>query len=417
MALKIAWQSNAPWVGSGYGAQTAEITPLLKAAGHEVTILANFGLSGATMEWGGMPVFPSGIDGYSNDLHPAAMMNIRGNDHDRFVGITLFDVWVMKNPEWDLVPLLCWVPIDHNPAPPEVLQFFNRGGRKWALAMSKFGEAKLLEAGMPRDRVLYAPHSFNPAVFTPEGDDLRETMKIPKDAHVTMMNAANKGGGQGGGPIRKCFPENLYAWARFADRHEDAYLYLHTEVSGIANGVNIPELLEVVKAPKDRVRIVPQYEYRMGIDNLTVAKCYRTGDVLLAPARGEGFGVPTIEAQACGRPVIVTDWTASSELVGAGWRVDGQIEYDIHQKSWWKVPAMDAIMQALEESYALKGNAEKSATAKKAAIEFASAYTTPRVWTEHWIPVLARMETELKKMPQATAPNREARRAALRAKK
>lgn len=411
MALRIAWQSNAPWIGSGYGAQTAEVTPLLKAAGHEVTILANFGLSGATMEWGGMKVLPGGIDAYSNDLHPAAIANVIGDAKDRGLGITLFDVWVMKNPEWDNVPLLSWVPVDHNPAPPEVIQFFKRGGRKWALAMSRFGERMLLDAGLSRDQVLYAPHSFNPEIYRADGTDMREEMKLPKNAHVTIVAAANKGAT----PIRKCFPENLYAWARFAERHEDAYLYLHTEISGIANGVNIAKLLEIVKAPKDRVRIVPQYEYRMGIDNLTVARLYRSADVLLAASRGEGFGVPTIEAQACGIPVIVTDWTASPELVGAGWRVDGQIEFDHYQDAYWKVPSIDAIIEALEASYRAKGDAEVAPKIKAGAIEFAAQYATPKVWVDHWRPVIARMEQELAKNPAAL--NRDARRKAMRAKK
>lgn len=413
MTLRIAWASNAPWTGSGYGVQSAEIVPRLVRDGHEVAILANHGLAGSIINWGdpAVPVLPQGIDAYSNDIHPAMIANHIGDQKHRGLGVTLFDVWVFKAPQWDDVPLLSWVPIDHNPVTPEVAAFFNRPGRKWALAMSKFGEQALIESGMSRERVFYAPHSYDPAIFTPEGLTMRDKMQIPADAHVTMMNAANKGNT----PIRKCFPENLAAWSEFARRHDDAFLYLHTEATGIANGVNIPRLLKAVNVPENRVRIVPQFEYRMGITATTVAALVRSADVMLATARGEGFGVPTLEAQATGVPVIVTNWTASPELVGSGWIVDGQKEWDEFQASWWKLPSVDGIIAALESSYQLKADTAASAAAKAKAVEFAKPYQTAAVYETHWRPVLAAMETLL---AEGIKPiNREQRRAAVRGKR
>jgi glycosyltransferase involved in cell wall biosynthesis len=120
----------------------------------------------------------------------------------------------------------------------------------------------------------------------------------------------------------------LLAWAQFAKKHDDAYLYIHTEAFGLAQGVRIERLLEAVKAPIDRVRIVPQFEYRQGISADVVAKLYSASDVLLMTSRGEGFGIPTIESQACATPVIVSNWTAQPELCGVGWKVDGQPEWD-----------------------------------------------------------------------------------------
>ena len=410
MTLKLAISTNAPWVGSGYGAQVAELAPLLKASGHDVTVLANYGLAGTILDWNGIAIYPQGIDAYSNDLHPAQMLRLQTEAPLNFLGMTLFDVWPLKNPEWDKVPLLSWVPVDHSPVTPEVLQFFNRGGRKWAVAMSRFGETELLNAGLSRDRVFYAPHSFNPEVFTPEGEGMRETMNIPKDAHVSWINAANKGST----PVRKCWGEQLTAWAAFASRHDDAFLYLHTDMSGAAQGVNLEALLNALKIPVDRIRIVPQYEYRMGIDQKTVAKISRSFDVLLHATRGEGFGVSQIESLASGVPVISTRHTAMTELCGSGWLVEGQLEWDPFQGSWWKVPNIDAIVSGLEDSYAAKGDAERSAKMREAAISFAAQYATPRVYAEHWAPIMERMADEIKKPVPVAGINREERRKALR---
>jgi glycosyltransferase involved in cell wall biosynthesis len=64
---------------------------------------------------------------------------------------------------------------------------------------------------------------------------------------------------------------------------------------------------------------VDQYAYRLGAPAEVMAATYSAMDVLLAPSHGEGFCVPLIEAQACGTPVIATDFSAQPELVGAGW--------------------------------------------------------------------------------------------------
>jgi glycosyltransferase involved in cell wall biosynthesis len=42
-------------------------------------------------------------------------------------------------------------------------------------------------------------------------------------------------------------------------------------------------------------------------------KCY------VSLTRGEGFGLPTLEAAACGLPIIATDWSAHTEYLGQRW--------------------------------------------------------------------------------------------------
>jgi glycosyltransferase involved in cell wall biosynthesis len=49
-----------------------------------------------------------------------------------------------------------------------------------------------------------------------------------------------------------------------------------------------------------------------------MAKIYSAMDVLLNPAMGEGFGITVLEAQACGTPAIVTDFSAMTEVCGGG---------------------------------------------------------------------------------------------------
>lgn len=413
--MRIAWISNAPWSPTGYGQQTAEITPRIKADGHDVAILANYGLAGTISEWNSMPVYPHGLDPYSNDLAPFQAQDWTQKNAAGWT-ITLYDSWTFQGPGYEDLNIAAWTPVDHSPMPPKVLQFFKGGkGKRYAIAMSRFGERMMLDAGLPREQVMYAPHSIDTNVFKPTKTEIRKELGIPDGAHLTMINAANKGNV----PIRKCWPEMLLAWRTFAEKHEDAYLYLHTEEVGVANGFNIPRYLESINAPMDRVKVVPQYPYKLGLPNTVLANLYSASDVLLSTSRGEGFGISVIEAQACGIPVIVTDWTAQIELAGVGWRVDGQPEWDEHQLAYWKVPNVDLIIQALTDAYALRRNEESWAQTQKACVDFAAQYSTEKVFAEFWRPIIARLEKEAAPTINiAPAPaNRAERRAAKRGKR
>jgi glycosyltransferase involved in cell wall biosynthesis len=42
------------------------------------------------------------------------------------------------------------------------------------------------------------------------------------------------------------------------------------------------------------------------VDDLTLAELYRGANAVVLPYRGEGFGMPLLEAMACAKPVITT---------------------------------------------------------------------------------------------------------------
>ena len=83
-----------------------------------------------------------------------------------------------------------------------------------------------------------------------------------------------------------------------------------------------------------------------------MAAIYSSLDVLMNASMGEGFGLTVLEAQACGVPAIVTDFTAMSEVCGAGWKV-GYERHWTDQASWQARPHVEEIVESLEECYAL----------------------------------------------------------------
>lgn len=384
---RILWVSNAPWANTGYGTQTAQVLPRLNKD-YAVASMANYGLEAASTNWvtpdsQSIPVYPRGADTWSNDIIPAHAHDwfFRNVDADNLI-ITLFDVWVFKGEKWKQFPVASWTPIDHTPAPPEVAAWC-RQDSVFPIAMSQFGKAMLENVGIES---WYIPHAIE-KVFQPtkcfttaDGDVLtgREFMGISEDKFVVGMNAANKGVA----PIRKAFGENLLAFSMFAKKRDDAVLYLHTDPSGSLGGIRMMDLILSCGIDKSKVIFPDPYLLRSGISQEIMASIYSGMDVLLATSMGEGFGVPTIEAEACGVPVIVSDFAASKELCGDGWLIGGQPYWDAPQKSWFHIPAIPEIINALEEAY----NRGRGVSQK--AIDFAKGYEADLVYQTMWKPTL-----------------------------
>jgi glycosyltransferase involved in cell wall biosynthesis len=76
---------------------------------------------------------------------------------------------------------------------------------------------------------------------------------------------------------------------------------------------------------------------------------YRASDVLLAATCAEGFGVPIIEAQLCGTPVVTNRTTAMSELTLFGESCQtGSWLLRRDFNSGWFHPDTDRVAEALE---------------------------------------------------------------------
>ena len=376
---QILFYTNAPWTKTGYGQQAAQLTPRLIKAGHQTAIHANYGLEGANTVWNGIEIYPKGMSVYSDDVAVAHYQEWSHRAPDRKpLLLTLFDVWVFKSRAFDMVPrIVSWVPVDHTPCPPDVAAWCKRENVT-TVAMSKFGQTMLHNAGVD---ALYAPHGiekhFMPTA-TYKGMTGRQLCGVPEDAFMVMINAANKGNN----PPRKAWGENFLAFAMFAKTHPDAWLYVHSDISG-SQGVHLQHLAEAAGIPSDRLVFADQYVMRTGIEQDALAALYSAADVLLACSMGEGFGIPVVEAQACGTPVITTNQTAQKELNGSGWLVDCQPFWDGSQKSWFHMPYIREIIEALNQAY------EAPLDASDAAEAFAQQYEADHVFKTFWEPIMA----------------------------
>ena len=83
----------------------------------------------------------------------------------------------------------------------------------------------------------------------------------------------------------------------------------------------IPCSLEIVGPLSDAQKTILRengikYHQEVGISNAGIAEKYQETDVLIFPSTYEGFGMPILEAQLTGRPVITSDYSAMREVAG-----------------------------------------------------------------------------------------------------
>lgn len=400
---RIGWYSNSPHIGSGYGQMTAQVLTRMKADGHDPACISNFGAA-AGLNYNGIPVYADGLKQYSVDIFPKQLKAWGG------ISIGLFDSWPMVQVADQLTDLnlAWWVPIDHDPVPPGVVEFFSKS-RAVAIAMTKFGERQLRAIGMPEEMVSYIPHAIDTKQhFVDVGQAGRAAMNIPADAHLVVMNAANRGRI----PVRKAFGENLLAITNHLNRHPDAYAYIHTEPEGISDGMNLIRYLNFLRAPMERFRWPEPLAFRNGIPTEALKHLYSAGDIFVGTSMGEGFGIPTVEAAACGTRVVVSDFAGSAELCGyGGTLVGGQKSWDEFQGSYWIIPNVQQIEDALERDY----HESRAKSVDRAKVrEFALQYDADLVYQQFWRPFIAKMEARVL-TPAATA-NRAERRAAKKKK-
>lgn len=388
--MKFLIHGNAPTVKTGYGIQIAQLVESLQADGHEPACSSTYGIQGGVENWNGIRVYGCGYDTNSNDrVHMHARHWFR-NEPGWIIVVT--DVWAIRNPVLADFNVAAWVPIDHYTSvgpQPNVLEFFERTGAV-PLAMSRFGENLLLRAGLDP---VYIPLSVDTAEYKPtpilsNGMTGRELMEIPEDAFVVGMVAMNKGWARD----RKGFNEAFWAFGMFERDHPDAYLYVHSDAPGGAEGIDLHALAIHAGIPPHKIVFAggpSQYGYYLTYTPEMMAATYTAIDVLLAPSHGEGFCVPLVESQACGTPVIATDFSAQTELVpeGSGWLVVGQPEWDPAHLALYKCPIITDVIDKLELAYA----ADRAAMAE-GCIKFAATYDTKVVYEKYWRPFIAELE-------------------------
>lgn len=384
--MRILWVSNSRRTPSGYGQQTNLWTPRIKKSGHDVKIFAFYGQEGSpSVDEDGIVTLPRVQDGYGNDVIQAY-----ADYHRADLVISLIDPFVMHPQIWGKLPWASWTPVDSEPVAPANVRSLKAA--RWVIAMSKFGEKQLNEAGFDP---IYVPHGVDTSIFKP-GDRGEARRKLGREweidldgKYLVVANSLNVGV-----PPRKGFYEMLAAFKMFSDVHADALLYIHCESKG-RFGVNMREIMTLVDLDPAKVIFPTEQPYLSGFYTAHYLNdVYNAGDVFLHTSHGEGFGIPIVEAQAAGCPVIVPNFSAMTELVMYGEVVERGMKYMRVPGGLGFMVDPQSVMGKLSVVRYFQEHAEATDRRARAHAEIEAQYGLEAVWT-HWERALARIEDDL----------------------
>ena len=355
--------------------------PRIASLGHEITIAAPYSFGGAILEWEGFRVLPSVRDMAGNDV---IIQNHEFYEAD--LTITLCDVFGLLKSAKALaqINVAHWFPVDTTPLGEADVTVLREGGGI-PVSMSQFGAQVLRGEGADP---LFVPHGVDASVFSPgDGMPYRDTVEaIGEDTFVIGICAMNRD------PYRKGLHEQLMAFSSFHARHPDSVLALHT-VPAANPGLNLPGMAARLGISR-AVTFPDQYLYDTGaIGREQMATWYRGLDVLSLCSYGEGFGLPLIEAQACGVPVITTDGSAMRELCGTGWLVSGTPFWASGNGAWWVRPDVSDIDQAYEAAWQAREAGEMPG---KQARDFGLLFDADQVFRQFWNPCLEELEKRIR---------------------
>jgi len=174
------------------------------------------------------------------------------------------------------------------------------------IAMSKFAQKQVLKVhGINSE---YIPHGYDPKIFYPLPQ--KEKEKIRKDWALTNKFVV---GVVARNQPRKQLDRTIKAFALFCRDKPEVVLLLHCDPLDMAAGFSIINLIKRLKL-NNRVLFTGTTFYD-AFDYTKMNQIYNLMDVFFLSTSGEGFGVPIIEAMACGVPQLITDYTTTKELV------------------------------------------------------------------------------------------------------
>lgn len=128
--------------------------------------------------------------------------------------------------------------------------------------------------------------------------------------------------------IENCVPRNLAFAPKQFDARRPTVLQVgtapHKNLRRVAEALSGTACRLVVVGPLDAAdaaflaRLSVDLDARGRLDDASLETAYREADIVVFASEHEGFGLPILEAQAVGRPLVTSDRSPMREVAGSG---------------------------------------------------------------------------------------------------
>ncbi len=182
-------------------------------------------------------------------------------------------------------------------------------------------------AGALNGKILMEKHDVKNVIYCPFGVDTKRYYPLPnkeelkdrfgfKDKFVVGFVGKNQ--------RRKMLPYIIKSFSKFSNGKNDVRLLMHTDVESSAGWQLICLIAKFAKEndpnlDKDKKVITTTENLdvltRQRISTEGMNEIYNLMDVFLYEVGGEGFGLPGIECQSAGIPLLMTDYSSAIEIV------------------------------------------------------------------------------------------------------
>ncbi|MFH1546049.1 MAG: glycosyltransferase, partial [Patescibacteria group bacterium] len=183
-----------------------------------------------------------------------------------------------------------------NGIPRDWVKVLNEMNEVWTT--SEFSKKGFEKSGV-KPPIFNMREGINPEYFHP---DILPFEHAHKDKFVFISNFA--------WGRRKGIEELFEAYSREFSRGEKVIMIL--KVLPSYHNANIQEDMKKLFSRKGEAEIIV---WDAVLPPYMLPSFYRAGDCMVFPTRGEGFGLPPLEALACGVPVITTGYSAQTEYL------------------------------------------------------------------------------------------------------